>query len=109
MTSNRVFEPGFTFVDLFAGIGGFHLALSEHGGRWVMACKIVDDYRKVHENYFIKRKGETFHFPKDIRTMTKKDGADELISGDEIKKILTDHDVLCGGFPSINCALRLSR
>lgn len=99
MTSNRVFEPGFTFVDLFAGIGGFHLALSEHGGRCVMACEIDDDCRKVYENYFIKRKGETFQFPKDIRTLTKKDGTDELLSPDEIDKIVPDHDVLCGGFP----------
>ena len=99
MTSNRAFEPGFTFVDLFAGIGGFHLALSEHGGRCVMACEIDDDCRKVYENYFIKRKGETFQFPKDIRTLTKKDGTDELLSPDEIDKIVPDHDVLCGGFP----------
>ena len=99
MASNRVFEPGFTFVDLFAGIGGFHLALSEHGGRCVMACEIDDDCRKVYENYFIKRKGETFQFPKDIRALTKKDGTDELLSPDEIDKIVPDHDVLCGGFP----------
>jgi DNA (cytosine-5)-methyltransferase 1 len=99
MVSNRVFEPGFTFVDLFAGIGGFHLALSEHGGRCVMACEIDDDCRKVYENYFIKRKGETFQFPKDIRTLTKKNGTDELLSSKEIDKIVPDHDILCGGFP----------
>lgn len=40
----------FTFVDLFAGIGGFHLGcVGVNGGRCVLACEIDADARKIYE------------------------------------------------------------
>src|ERR1035438_2967873 len=69
----------FTFIDLFSGIGGFHLALSRLGGRCVFASDID---ARTHDLY-VKNFG--------LRP-----------SGDIWKIALEDipaHDVLAGGFP----------
>ena len=69
----------FTFIDLFAGIGGFHLAMSALGGNCVFASEIdrsaIDTYKA--------------NFGMD---------SDHNITKTETKDIPA-HDVLCGGFP----------
>ena len=69
----------FTFIDLFSGIGGFHQAMSNLGGKCVLASEIdkwaIETYR---QNYGINS----------AHDITK-------IKDDEVP----DHDVLCGGFP----------
>ena len=70
---------GFSFVDLFSGIGGFHLALRSYGAKCVFASEINKAAAKVYSNNFkIQPKG-------DIRE----------IKVEEIPK----HDILCAGFP----------
>jgi site-specific DNA-cytosine methylase len=42
----------FTFIELFAGIGGFHLAMHRLGGEFVFASEIDDFARQTYEaNY----------------------------------------------------------
>jgi DNA (cytosine-5)-methyltransferase 1 len=67
------------FVDLFAGLGGFHLALSELGHECVFACEKEARLRAVYrENFGIEPQA-------DIRS----------IDPEQIPK----HEILCAGFP----------
>lgn len=88
----------FTFIDLFAGIGGFHHALSatQFGGECVLASDIDPACRHVYES--------TWQTPSagqiigDIRDVTElSDGEDA--SATAIRKSIPRHDVLCAGFP----------
>lgn len=71
--------PTFTFIDLFAGIGGFRIAMQELGGKCLFSSEWDVDAKKTYEANF-----------------------GEVPFGD-IKKIKEDdipnHDVLCAGFP----------
>ena len=72
-------NPRFTFIDLFAGIGGFHLAMHELGGKCVFASEWDKEAQKTYEaNYGIVPFG-------DIKKIDEKD--------------IPHHDVLCAGFP----------
>ncbi|MCK3658906.1 HpaII family restriction endonuclease [Pasteurellaceae bacterium Pebbles2] len=78
----------FTFIDLFAGIGGFHLAMESIGGKCVFASEIDEYARKTYEHNFKKTNPELFEngsFNDDIRKISPFD--------------LPDFDVLCAGFP----------
>ena len=69
----------FTFIDMFAGIGGFHIAFERLGGRCVWACEKDRFCQETYKTNF----GQT---PAgDIR----------LVNEDEVP----DHDILLGGFP----------
>lgn len=70
---------GYTFIDLFSGIGGFHLALSSYGAKCVFASEINNAAANTYyKNFKLKPKG-------DIRKISNK----------EIPK----HDIICAGFP----------
>lgn len=78
----------FTFIDLFAGIGGFHIALHNIGGECVFASECDDDARKTYEENFKKISPELFKNGKFGGDITKID-----------PNLIPDHDVLCAGFP----------
>ena len=72
-------HPRFTFIDLFAGIGGFRLGLEAVGGQCVFSCEWDTHAQRTYEAWF-----------------------DEVPAGD-IRKLaprdIPDHDVLAAGFP----------
>lgn len=68
-----------TFVDLFAGIGGFRLAFEQLGGRCVFACEIEGIVRQTYErNFGDEPEGDVTKIPADS---------------------IPDHDILLAGFP----------
>ena len=77
-----------TFIDLFAGIGGFHLAFHNCGAKCVFASEWDEFARKTYECNFSKIDSKLF----------KKN----MFAGD-ITKVnavsIPDFDVLTGGFP----------
>ncbi len=89
----------FKFIDLFAGIGGFHHALSSLGGRCVMACELDAACRQVYRSSFPDLPAS--RLISNIREITRSDVDDERTgrSATEIDRLVPDHDVLCGGFP----------
>ena len=67
------------FIDLFAGLGGFHLALKRLEYECVFACEKEEQLRALYyENFSLKPKGNIKHI--------------------KIEDI-PDHDILCAGFP----------
>jgi len=72
----------FKFVDLFAGIGGFHAALGALGGECVYASEWDKDAVRIYERNW----------------NLKPDGDITLAANDEVMTVPA-HDVLVGGFP----------
>jgi len=81
-------NPKFKFIDLFAGIGGFRVALQNLGGKCVFSSEIDNAAKRTYEANF----GE-FPFG-DIRDFTGPEITDK-----QLNKLVPDHNVLTGGFP----------
>ena len=81
-------ESEFRFIDLFAGIGGFHFALNDLGAECVFASEINLFARQTYIHNHKKHSPRLFkedNFAGDIK--------------DVIPKNIPDFDILCGGFP----------
>jgi DNA (cytosine-5)-methyltransferase 1 len=77
----------FKFVDLFAGIGGFHIALTELGGTCVLASEIDEEAREIYRLNFEK------HMEGPIV------GDIIPLTGKSVSRLIPEHDVLAAGFP----------
>ena len=74
-------DADFTFIDLFAGIGGFRLAMQEVGGKCIFSSEFNEPAQKTYfANYGDMPFGD--------------------ITLEETKRYIPEHfDVLCAGFP----------
>lgn len=87
-------KQNFRFIDLFAGIGGFHTAMHSVGGKCVFASEWDKNARITYEaNY---KNIEPSLFKKDSDGKYKFFNAD---INDVVMDDIPDFDVLCGGFP----------
>lgn len=74
-------DPKFSFIDLFAGIGGFRIAMQSLGGKCIFTSEWDEQAKKTYKANF----GEI-----PFGDITK----------EETKRFIPDHfDVLCAGFP----------
>ena len=87
-------EKKFTFIDLFAGIGGFHQAMHSFGGKCVFASEwdkyarisYEANYNEIEPGLFEKdEEGKYKYFNEDINDANPQD--------------IPNFDVCCGGFP----------
>lgn len=90
----------FTFIDLFAGIGGIRKGFESIGGECIFTSE-RDKYaiRTYKANHYCDPKHHTSN--SDIRsiTLTDRDDVDEQAAYREIDEQIPDHDVLLAGFP----------
>lgn len=77
-------KPAFTFIDLFAGVGGFHAAMKAYGGECVYAVEVDKKAARIYEaNWGHSALGDI-----------TEDADDDL----GIMNV-PPHEVLCAGFP----------
>ena len=83
LPANEPVEADFTFIDLFAGIGGMRTAFERQGGRCVLTSEWDSYARKTYAANYPDHNGHVF--VGDITQLHEKD--------------VPDHDVLLAGFP----------
>ena len=76
----QLHPDSFTFIDLFAGIGGFHMGMKANGGQCVFANEWDRFARETYRSWTSHEVDD-----RDIRLIPV--------------ETIPDHDVLCGGFP----------
>lgn len=74
-------EKNLTFIDLFAGIGGFKIAFSNAGAKCVMACEIDKFCQSTYQHNY----QPNYPIHSDITQLKTQN--------------IEDFDILCGGFP----------
>jgi DNA (cytosine-5)-methyltransferase 1 len=72
-------NPKFTFIDLFAGIGGFRIAMQKYGGK----CLFSSEWDSFAQKTYTANFGEVPYG--DIREISE--------------AVIPTHDILCAGFP----------
>lgn len=79
----RIFENDIKFIDLFAGIGGFHIAMEHYGAKCIFSSEIDKYAIETYKYNHLKNHEYIMH-----GDITKIDASD-----------IPEHDILCAGFP----------
>lgn len=82
-------KKSLTFIDLFAGVGGFRMGMERAGHKCVGFCEIDKHARQSYKAIFDTREEVEMH------DITK-------LSDDVIQRI-GRVDVITGGFPCVRC------
>lgn len=85
-----VCETKFTFIDLFAGIGGFRIPLQQLGGKCLGYSEIDTEAVNIYRQNFLNYLTEKEPYLGDITN---------------IKKLSLNIDLLVGGVPFLNADL----
>ncbi|KPX02392.1 DNA (cytosine-5-)-methyltransferase [Pseudomonas savastanoi] len=100
LPTQPTYKPSFTFIDLFAGIGGIRKGFEAIGGECVFTSEWnTHAVRTYKANHYCDPKRHKFN--QDIRTVTLSDKP-EISDEDAYRNIdreIPDHDVLLAGFP----------
>jgi len=85
----------FTFIDLFAGIGGIRYGFEQAGGK----CVFTSEYDKYAVKTYLANYHCEHDIHGDIKEITQPVGMTKEQTSSFIKKRVPDHDVLLAGFP----------
>lgn len=85
----------FTFIDLFAGIGGIRMGFEAAGGR----CVFTSEYDKYAVKTYLANHYCEHGIQGDLREVTQPPGLGREQALEHIRGKVPDHDVLLAGFP----------
>lgn len=88
-------EEQFTFIDLFAGIGGIRHGFESVGGK----CVFTSEYNKYAVKTYLANYHCDHEVQGDITEITQPQGKSDEQAYQNIRSQIPDHDVLLAGFP----------
>lgn len=95
MLPKPVNNNDFTFIDLFAGIGGIRYGFEQAGGK----CVFTSEYDKYAVKTYLANYHCEHNVHGDIKEITQPEGMTKDQTIAYIQKSIPDHDVLLAGFP----------
>jgi DNA (cytosine-5)-methyltransferase 1 len=88
-------DHDFTFIDLFAGIGGIRRGFEGAGGK----CVFTSEWDKYATKTYLANYHCEHEIQGDIREITQPKGMETEAAYEHIRQAIPDHDVLLAGFP----------
>ncbi|MDC0174875.1 DNA (cytosine-5-)-methyltransferase [Pseudomonadales bacterium] len=95
LPSPSAIKEEFTFIDLFAGIGGIRYGFESAGGK----CVFTSEYDKYAVKTYLANYHCDHDIHGDIKEITQPEGMTKQQVYSHIQLSIPDHDVLLAGFP----------